>query len=187
MPKASDTAQAGETSVDPITAKARAVAIEGDWLSLVLVHHDQIRTAFTRAAQAPAGGSRLATMKGLAVLLNGHSTAEEVVLYPVLAQAKSKGATKPYDEQTQAKIAMAALELIDPSSDAWLDKLEEIRAAVLEHMLEEENRWFIDIKASGSNQAKLTAQYQEEFDRYTHAGSLGSNAAWGGPPRKQSA
>jgi hypothetical protein len=78
---------------------------------------------------------------------------------------------------------MAALEQIDPADDAWLEKLTEIRGAVEDHMLEEEGKWFLQIKASGVNQAKLTARYKEEFDRYTRTGAIATNAAWDGPPR----
>lgn len=173
---------AGAAKAD-VPMKVQPVILPGDWLALVLEHHAQIRSAFTRAIQAPADGSRLAAFKGLAVLLNGHSQAEEVVLYPVLAEANARGSEKVYDEQAMAKIEMAGLELLDPRSDAWLEKVEEIRAAVEEHMQEEETRWFPAIKASGANQAKLSARYKEEFDRYTRAGAIGTNAAWDAPPR----
>lgn len=153
-----------------------------DWLSLALLHHKQIRSAFVRALEAPAGGSRLTAFKGLAVLLNGHSVAEEIVLYPVLAMEKARNADQLYTEQSHAKVEMAALETLDPASEDWAEKLSEIRTAVEEHMQEEEARWFVAIKTSGANQAKLTARYKEEFERYTRAGSLSTNAAWDGPP-----
>jgi hypothetical protein len=168
----------------PMVTKARAAAAPGDWLSLALLHHDQIRAAFQRASMAPADGSRLVALKALAMLLTGHSIAEEAVLYPVLVSIVAKrGGDALYTEQSIAKVEMAALERIDPADNAWLEKLGEIRAAVEEHMLEEEQKWFLDIKASGANQAKLTARYKEEFERYTRTGAIASNAVWDGPPR----
>jgi erythromycin esterase-like protein len=152
-----------------------------DWHSLALLHHDQIRAAFMRALNAPPGGSRLAALKGLAVLLNGHSLAEEIVLYPVLASQAARAASTLYQEQSGAKVEMAMLEQLDPLADDWANKIAEIKAAVEEHMREEEERWFTQIKASGANQAKLTARYREEFDRYTRTGALATNAVWDGP------
>lgn len=179
---ASPPAEISETAA--ITAKARAAAGPGDWLCLALLHHDQIRGAFERASLAPPDGSRLVALKALAIILTGHSIAEEAVLYPVLALGAGKrGSDALYDEQSLAKVQMAALERINPADEAWLDKLTEIRTAVEEHMLEEESKWFLEIKASGANQAKLTARYKEEFDRYTRTGAIASNGVWDGPPR----
>lgn len=160
----------------------REAAGPADWHALALLHHQQIRSAFVRALQAPPGGSRLATLKGLAVLLNGHSLAEEVVLYPVLSDENARGADKVYGEQSHAKVEMAMLERLDPASDEWIAQVEAIQAAVEQHMTEEEERWFILIKRSGANQAKLTARYREEFERYTRTGAIATNAAWDGPP-----
>jgi hypothetical protein len=180
--------KAARTNSDPgaraeATELARAAAEPGDWLSLALEHHDQIRSAFLKAAQAPPGGSRIAALKGLAVVLNGHSLAEEIVLYPALAQAQPKHAGEAYDEQTEAKIEMGKLEQIDPASPAWAEQLEAIRAAVLQHMLEEESTWFLELKAAAVSQAKLTARFKEEFERYTRTGIIATNAVWDGPPK----
>ena len=149
------------------TRKARAAAGDGDWLSMALDHHDQIRTAFEACRSAPAGAGRTKALKELALVLNGHSLAEEVVLYPALAKAGEKGhAGMAYTEQTTAKMQMAELERIDPAADDWRDKLEHIRGAVLHHIYEEENRWFIELKEQYDDQAFLTQRYQEEFGRY---------------------
>ena len=117
-------------------------------------------------------------MKGLAVVLNGHSLAEEVVLYPALAAVGKEGdAQEAYAEQTEAKIKMAELERLDPADDAWLEKLEQIRAAVLAHMSEEENTWFLEIKSRYKDQAKLSVRFKEEFERYTRTGIVATNGA----------
>lgn len=149
------------------TRKARDAASPGDWLSLALDHHDQIRAAFAEARRVEGAGARMAAMKQLAVVLNGHSLAEEVVLYPALAQAGEKAhAGLAYTEQTTAKMQMAEWENIDPLSEAWMDKLEHIEGAVLHHMFEEEGSWFLELKEKGENQSRLTERYREEFERY---------------------
>lgn len=149
------------------TAKAREAAAGGDWLSMALDHHAQIRSAFERAANAMSPEDRLAAMRALATVLNGHSLAEEVVLYPALAKAGEKThATLAYTEQTTAKMQMAELERIDAADEAWLDKLEHIRGAVLHHMFEEEGTWFLELKEKATDQDFLTRRFAEEFRRY---------------------
>lgn len=149
------------------TAKARAAASGDDWLSLALDHHDQIRAAFETCRSAKAAADRTKAMKALALVLNGHSLAEEVVLYPALAKSGEKAhASLAYTEQTTAKMQMAELERIAPSDEAWLDKLEHIRGAVLHHIFEEEGTWFLELKEKGEDQATLTARFREEYERY---------------------
>jgi hypothetical protein len=154
------------------------LAEPGDWLACALEHHDHIRAAFETARRAPPGGARIAALKGLAVVLNGHSLAEEVVLYPALvAIDAAKHAQTAYAEQTEAKIQMAELERLAPHSPDWLAQLEQIQAAVLAHMEEEEGIFFREIKKGYADQAKLTARYREEFERYTRTGIVATNGA----------
>jgi len=151
------------------TQKAQAAASAGDWLSMALEHHEQIRTALQEGlASSPM--QRPMAMKRLALVLNGHSLAEEVVLYPALAKADEKGhANMAYTEQTAAKMQMAELERLDPASQDWTDKLEHIQGALLHHMYEEEGTWFIELKDQYDDQEMLTARFQEEYERYAGA------------------
>jgi hypothetical protein len=149
------------------TAKARQAATPGDWLSLALDHHGQIRSAFETALNAISAEDRMAAMRALATVLNGHSLAEEVVLYPALAKAGEKAhAGLAYTEQTTTKMQMAELERIDPADEAWRDKLEHIRGAVLHHMFEEEGTWFLELREKGQDQDFLTRRFSEEYRRY---------------------
>jgi hypothetical protein len=164
--------------------KARSAAQPGDWLSMVLDHHQQIDAAFETAMNAAPGAARLAAARKLAVLLTGHSNAEESVIYPALAQHGEKGhAGMAYTEQATAKMQMAELENIDPATEAWLDKLGHIKGAVQHHVFEEESNWFLDLKRKGSmeDEAKLAQRYREEFERYMGddmPGGAGVGAAW---------
>jgi hypothetical protein len=161
-------------------AKARAAAEPGDWLSLVLSHHQEIETAFAAVKNAGDAASRTAAQKALGIVLTGHSIAEESVLYPALAEADEKGhATMAYTEQAAAKMQMAALENLDPMSQDYLDKLEHIKGAVAHHVYEEEGAWFIELKerASADVQQKLTQRYKEEFKRYVGSDDAGERAS----------
>lgn len=151
------------------TRKARAAAQPGDWLSLALDHHDDIRAGFAEARAAGTGPERLEAVRRLGEVLNGHALAEEVVLYPAMAQAHEKAhAMQAYTEQTAAKMQMAELETLDPLSKDWDDKLAHIEGAVLHHIYEEESGWFLKLKDADVDQAHLTARYSEEYGRYMH-------------------
>ncbi len=150
-------------------AKARALAQPGSWLEMVLDHHLKIEHAFAAVESASTPASRVAAQKELAVLLNGHSIAEEATLYPALALHDEKAhAEMAYLEQSMTKIQLAALDDLDPMSKDYLDKLGHIRGAVLHHVYQEEGTWFPDLleKLDPAVQSRMTLRYQEEVARY---------------------
>jgi hypothetical protein len=150
-------------------AEARACAEAGDWLSLLLDHHERIEAAFAAVKSAADASSRRAAQKQLGALLTGHSMAEEAVVYPAIADAgKTMHADTAYAEQIAAKMQMAALETLDPMGQDYLDKLEHLEGAVGHHVYKEESDWFVDLKkdAPAEVQARVLRRYREEFDRY---------------------
>jgi hemerythrin superfamily protein len=161
-------AETAEQRAD-VRAKARAIASPRDWFSLILDHHVRLEDAFAATSSAMDGPARLEAMKKLGIILTGHAIAEEAVVYPAMGDAGEKGhATTGYDEQVEVKMQMAMLEKLDPATQDFLDKLEEIRQAVAHHMYEEEGNWYPELtkSASASDQAKITMRYEEEFERY---------------------
>ncbi len=167
-------------------AKARGHARPGDWLSLILDHHELIERAFAEVKAGSTIGERRAAEKTLGTLLTGHSMAEEAVVYPALAHAGHKiSADMAYVEQVAAKMQMAALERMDPMSQDYLDKLGHLEGAVLTHVFEEESMRFIQLheQASGMDQEMVTARYKEEWDRYMGAEEHAESAAMGAEPR----
>jgi hemerythrin superfamily protein len=156
--------------------KARAAAGSDDWLALILQHHTQIETAFDTAKAARDAASARTALKELALILTGHSNAEESVIYPALAWCGEKGsASKGYTEQAAAKTQAGELEYLDPLSQEFADKLEHLRGAVLHHMYEEESSRFLELKEKmpEAQQAQLTQRFREEFDRY-----VGAEVSW---------
>jgi len=150
-------------------AKARAAARPGDWLSLILDHHEKIEAAFAALKSAPGAASRRTAQKKLATLLNGHAIAEEAVIYPALADVGMMiDADLAYVEQVAAKMQIAALEKLDPEGEDYADKLGHLEGAVVHHVYEEEQHWFPALreKAPEADQDKMTERYQEEYDRY---------------------
>ena len=150
-------------------AKARELATNSGWLTMVLDHHLEIEQAFAAVKSASSATGRRAAQERLATILNGHSLAEEVVLYPAMALTDQKGhAGEAYTEQSAAKVQMAALEDLDPMSQDFLDKLEHIRGAVAHHVYEEESDFFPQLRQSADStmQTKLTRRYKEEYEKY---------------------
>lgn len=166
MPPESDEDRANARSV------AEALAGDRDWLAMVLDHHKRIEADFSEASSAPGTAGRLAALKRLAILLTGHSNAEESVIYPALADIGEKtSASMAYEEQAMTKIEMAELEQLDPMSKGWAEKLEHIRGAVAHHVFQEEGHWFPELQQNLSAAARghLTARFTEEFERYAAA------------------
>lgn len=163
LPPESDAARANARE------EALAVAQPGTWLAMVLDHHRQIDAAFDDVERAGTAMTRRGAQKWLAILLTGHSIAEEVTLYPGLASHHEKiRAQLAYQEQSAAKGEIAALEQLDPMSQDYVEKLAHIRGAVAHHMYEEESTWFLklQVKASPLTMERLTRRYEEEFRRY---------------------
>ena len=135
-------------------AKAEQLSREHGWLAMVIDHHRRIEAAFQSARGGADAASRKQSFKTLALVLNGHSLAEETVLYPALAEHHEKGhAAMSYDEHAMVKVQM--------------HELEHLEGAVLHHMYEEEGERFNDLAhKAGSESSLLTQRFAEEFDRY---------------------
>ena len=73
-----------------------------------------------------------------------------------------------FEEQQAAKVQLALLEMLDPLSDDWSEKLEHIKGAVAHHVYEEENDRFLHLKQEipAADQDRMTMRYQEEMARY---------------------
>jgi hemerythrin superfamily protein len=136
--------------------------------SMILRHHHQIEEAFAAVKSATDICMRLGAQNALGVLLTGHVNAEESVIYPTLVQLghEAQGMVG-YTEQAEAKVALWALQSLDPISRDYLDELEQFRSAVVQHMRTEERDRFPDLqRLSAADQVRLTERYQEEFERY---------------------
>ena len=155
--------------------KAQTFARDHGWLALALQHHERIEQAFEQGRSSPDAAGRKMAMKELAIVLNGHSLAEETVLYPAMFEHSGKIHTAlVYEEQQVTKVQMAKLEKLDPMSQEWLDKWEHIRGAVLHHIYSEEKSWFIELaeKSTPGESTVLTQRFTEEFDRYAEGAEV---------------
>jgi hemerythrin superfamily protein len=144
-----------------------------DWLSLALDHHREIEQLFEQARSGVDAAARQTTSRELATILTAHANAEESALYPMLAEDHKGHAAMAYQEQAMTKIELHKLEMLDPMSQEWLDKLEHIRGAVLHHMYEEESTWFPELREvmGGTDDAMHAQRFRQEFERFSGGGS----------------
>lgn len=167
-------------------AKARAMSTPGDWLGMILDHHERIDQAFEAVKAASDVAARRAAEKELATLLNGHLMAEEITVYPAIVHVGEKGqAEMGYTEQVAAKMQMAALSHIDPMSQDYMEKLGHLEGAVKHHVYEEESKRFLELKdkAPADEQERMAYRYREEFERYMGGPTEASGARVAGEPR----
>ena len=165
--------------------RARTAARPGSWLSMIVDQHQQIENAFERARSAQDPAAQTAALKQLMLVLNGHSLAEEAVIYPGLVMAGEKAHSgTAYTQHTATKIQLGELETLPPLSQEFTEKLEHVRGAVLHHIYEEESNWLLDLesKASATENQRLTQRFTEEFERYAGGDALDglSSTALGG-------
>jgi len=144
-------------------------SMKADWLGLVKAHHDMIERAFDALV---GGGSDLARRpvlyKRLAYLLTAHSVAEENAIYPALAMCGLQAdADHLYLDQAHAKVMNAMLDMAeDKLGDAWLQRVQELRSAVLTHARQdEEGNLYPRLVAAidAPTATKLSVAYRREF------------------------
>lgn len=149
--------------------KADELARSEPWLAMILDQHRDIERLVTEAKNAPEARARMDAVRALGATLTGHSTAEEAVLYPDIAEASGKThAGMAYEEHAMTKIQMAKLEKMDPGSEEWREKLEHIEGALQQHMYQEEDSWLPDLVENLPDQekARMTQRFAEEYERY---------------------
>lgn len=159
--------------------KADAMVQGGDdWLGQALDHHRQIESLFRQARSASDGSSRKAACKQLGTILTAHANAEETVLYPMLAEDHKGHAAMAYQEQAMVKIEMHKLEMLEPMSQEWLDKIDHIQGAVTHHMYEEESGWFGEVREAmrSYDETMHSSRFREEFEKNAGSSSSGSSS-----------
>lgn len=152
-------------------AAAQTAAAGGDWLDMVKAHHLLVTKTFDQLLAARQGlHTRRERLKRLLTYqLTAHSVGEENVIYPALAQqGLVSESDKLYLDQAHAKVMNAAVDMADSKTDAsgWYEKLEALRAAVLQHAQDdEEGRIYPQLRAKldTAANARLTAAYQLHF------------------------
>lgn len=159
-----------DSALDVLHAPGRKTeAMKEDWLGMVKAHHRMLEQAFDDLLEGGADPlQRPVLYKRLAYLLTAHSVAEENVIYPALSMCGLQSESdRLYLDQAHAKVMNAMLDMADDKlGDAWLQRAEELRAAVLEHAQQDEEGDLYPklVEAIDSTTAsKLSSAYRREF------------------------
>lgn len=129
-----------------------------DVIAVLLDQHAQIRRLFTELEQR-RGQPRREAFERLVRLLAVHETAEQEVLHPQVRLLVSGGqaiADARLEEERQAKELLAELDQLGPEADDFDQRLDALRAAVLDHAEHEEQEEFPRLRSSQSR-AQLEA------------------------------
>lgn len=135
--------------------------------------HEKVRRLFAETAEG--GEARQTAWPALVRLLAVHETAEEIVVYPAVAATGSQGlravrARKA--EERRAKITLADLEGLDPTSDVFDARLEAFRLMVEAHAAAEEAEVLpvLEQRCSGSQLRAMDRLFiASQFVAPTHA------------------
>ncbi|WP_119729921.1 hemerythrin domain-containing protein [Thermomonospora amylolytica] len=120
------------------------MSAETDVVDLLLRQHEQIHELFFQV-QDRTGDERRDAFRRLVRLLAVHETAEEEIVHPLVRRVAPDGervVAERLAEERRAKEILAALDGMDIGDPAFLDGIQELRRAVLDHAREEERREF---------------------------------------------
>lgn len=137
----------------------------------ILDHHRAIESLFARA-KTESGPAAAATVRELAVLLNGHAMAEEAVIYPEVSGHSGKvHAGMAYEEHAMTKVQLAELQKMEPGTKDWAEKLEHIESAVQQHVYQEESSWLPDVirYAPVDARQRMSMEFRAYFERFDRA------------------
>ncbi len=111
-------------------------------IELLLLDHQKAKMILGDFDGVPPTGRSEAFCEVTHVLI-GHEVAEEEVLYPAVRKYLGDGlADERIAEQAEAERQLADLEKLDSQGDEFLFLFAELRDAVLQHALEEEEKVF---------------------------------------------
>lgn len=134
-----------------LAQEAPAAGRPRDWYAMVRQHHGMLTKAF-EVLLAPNDESyeqRNLQFRTLDQLMAAHSLAEEMALYPALAQAGLADAEKFYQVEGRLKVMRARLAQVlreQRSGTAWREPAQALQQALLEHAREEETDDFARLR-----------------------------------------
>jgi hemerythrin superfamily protein len=139
-----------------------ASGISGDWDEVLATEHDLTVAIFDKmlATDSSQTWKRGMLLMQLTHALDKHAHEEEMVIYPALREAnETVDADHLTEEHGYIKTFIYELKQMGPDHMAWLDKVREFKALVVQHANMEEEQVFPRFKQSLSEEqnAKITA------------------------------
>lgn len=163
-------------------ARTKALQLSGShpWIGTIVQQHERIEALIDDVVDGPSADQRRQSLGEFEKILNGHSLAEEVIVYPDIAEESSKfHAAEAYEQHSLTKVQVAELEKLDPMSDEWREKAQHIRSALQQHMYQEEGSWLPQLasKISSAETQRVEERFNEEYERYCGTGDIGAGSA----------
>lgn len=131
----------------------------GEWDQILKAEHDATRAIFDKMQETGPDNTAKRSMLLLQLkhALTKHALEEENVVYPTL---RENGLTAQADELNNdhgyVKQYLFELGNMEPSDPAWAAKVTEFRSRIEEHMREEENDLFPQLRDKLSDEANTT-------------------------------
>ena len=137
-------------------------AAAGDWDAMLRKDHDEIRGLLDQmlATDETQTWKRSMLVMKIGHKLDKHSYEEETVVYPALRENNDVVEADQLDtEHGHVKTFMFELKQMDADAPNWLEKVRELRDALVEHMQMEEQRVFPSLKRDLDDEtdARITA------------------------------
>jgi len=137
-------------------------AAAGDWDEMLRKDHDEIRRLLDQmlATDETQTWKRSMLLMKIGHKLDKHSYEEETVVYPALRENNDVVEADQLDtEHGHVKTFMFELKQMDADAPNWLEKVRELRDALVEHMQMEEQRVFPSLKRDLDDEtdARITA------------------------------
>jgi len=137
-------------------------AAAGDWDEMLRKDHDEIRRLLDQmlATDETQTWKRSMLVMKIGHKLDKHSYEEETVVYPALRENNDVVEADQLDtEHGHVKTFMFELKQMDADAPNWLEKVRELRDALVEHMQMEEQRVFPSLKRDLDDEtdARITA------------------------------
>lgn len=139
---------AGALLANPV----RKLAMQGaealatrDWVEALTLEHRAVAKMFDMLLQTSESdvGKRKSGLLAMDHALTKHSLQEELVIYPAIRRVDEDQAQHLYHDHFEVKTYLSQLQFdIEPSSPQWIVRLREFKAAIDEHIREEENDIF---------------------------------------------
>lgn len=152
-------------------ARLEELAVGNLFAEDILAQHKKIEDLFAMARFA-SGDVAEAIILELALLLNGHSLAEEAVIYSEISINSSKAhAAIAFEEHALTKVQLTTLQKLTPGTKEWTEKLDHIESGVQQHVYQEESSWLPDVIrfASIADKQRMSVEFRDYFDRFDRA------------------
>lgn len=120
---------------------------------IIRMDHQKVNTLFMQISQTEDPQKRQEYFGQIYKDLTAHAEAEENVVYPAVRPYYGEGDTQElYDEQSQMKVLLDEIRSLNPSSSEFLNRVNQLKDIVMDHVRQEESTMFGAIRSNFSSE-----------------------------------